>query len=323
MVRTNSWFGVWIRFGVNLIAFLPLIVKNINIEERKALIIYFLMQVLGSVLFLLGLTYFQSIFNELIAKKCRWLRLIIIFALSIKLGLFPFYSWVLKVVRNSRLIRIFLIFTLQKFGPLCIIGALNFSREINILLINLFIFSRIVGAIGGFNQSQIQLLLGYSSINHTGWMGFRFGLRINLLIFYFFIYSLLILFFIHSLYTISIIKVRRLVYIPICFIYFILSMLRIGGIPPLLGFFVKWIVVTSMIKENLVFWIALLITASLVILRYYLLYIIPYFLNIIIKKNEFNFYKIKWLYLCLRLNFLTILVFLFFSSILSIFTFQV
>ena len=71
---------------------------------------------------------------------------------------------------NSRLIRVFLIFTLQKFGPLYIIGTLNFLGGINILLISLFIFSRIVGAIGGFNQSQIQLLLGYSSINNLpGW----------------------------------------------------------------------------------------------------------------------------------------------------------
>ena len=83
-----------------------------------------------------------------------------------------------------------LLITVQKAAPLMLISCLI---EINALTLRTVLMSTIVGSIGGLNQTSIQNILTYSSINHTGWILIALTTSENLWLVYFTIYSTLAL----------------------------------------------------------------------------------------------------------------------------------
>jgi NADH:ubiquinone oxidoreductase subunit 2 (subunit N) len=129
----------------------------------------------------------------------------------------------------------------------------------------------VVGGVGGLNQTQLRPLLGYSSIGHIGWIliGGRCSKFIS--VFYFFIYFLIRfcvvwLFFYSSYYSLS--ARSSLFNFSFFGLFLFLGLfLSLGGVPPLTGFFPKWIVISIFPSPSLLLF---LLVGSLVNLYYYL-----------------------------------------------------
>ena len=153
--------------------------------------------------------------------------------------------------------------------------------------------SSLVGGVIGLNQSQIRVLLGYSSISHLGWIFICIRFSFNILVQYFLIYSVsnlgIILFIKNN--SIKIVNIKSYgklsSFIVFCFRVFFLSL---GGIPPFVGFYPKLIVVLECFLSHCWLYLLILILGSLVRMFYYLRIII----NLIIKSliggfdNEFS-----------------------------------
>lgn len=297
ILGSDDWFIIWIGLEINIFRFIVVIVNNNGIEIESC-IKYFFVQSLGSSLLLLRF-YNQRLYIEFINR----------IILRYKIGGGPFYFWFPIVCERIRWISCFYLITIQKIAPIILISI--FSRKVIWFLIFIRLF---IGIIGAFNQIKLKRLISYSSIHHIGWLLIRSFIRMGIWILYLVRYTYIILglFFIfikNEILTVSII--RR------CGdkIIFITGILSIGGIPPILGFFLKWWVFYNLIEVN--YFIILMMIIFSVVLAYIYLRLLYYFIIGEIYKNRWrNFYNF---YNYISLDFLYIIGIVIISFLLVIF----
>jgi len=143
---------------INLFSFIPLINQSDKFYETEGIVKYFLPQALGSGILLLSSFVFLS--NDFFVS-------ILFFRLLIKAGAAPFHYWVAPVTCCLSWPMVFILITWQKIGP--VFALRSFVNMIEGDMLCFFaVLGRLVGGFGGWNQTQIRPLLGYSSIGHTG-----------------------------------------------------------------------------------------------------------------------------------------------------------
>lgn len=154
--------------------------------------------------------------------------------LCYKIGGGPFYFWFPSICRRIRWWSCFYLITFQKLIPIILISL--FIRR---LIWVLRIIRLLVGVIGRINQVEIKQLIAFSSIHHIGWILLRFIVRDIFWIPYLFIYSIMILGWIIYLDNGVVNNVMDSVKFENKWII-LLVLLNLGGVPPLIGFFLKW-----------------------------------------------------------------------------------
>jgi len=311
LIRISSfnWLYVWIGLEINLISFIPLIISSsIDIETERRLK-YFLVQALGSGLLLFGSLVYINYPNCLILD---WMSVyIILFRLIIKLGIAPFHFWLPHVMSGIRWMSCMLLSIWQKVGPLFVLSSFIYYSSFYITLV--CCLRALVGGLGGINQTQIRVLLAYSSIGHMGWMFARIIYSFRLFLVYFLVYrliniSIILLIDFTSLKITNLIRVKGLrifIIIILCFLF-----LSLAGLPPFLGFFPKWMVIIKLIEDQIYVLRLVLIFGSLLNIYYYL----NIFFNIFINSffgTEVILYK--------RIFDIKIFLFMFFSLIRTFF----
>nr|ASY98119.1 NADH dehydrogenase subunit 2 [Hierodula multispina] len=267
----NSWLGAWMGLEINLLSFIPLLSSNKNMFSTEASLKYFLIQAIASstLLFLILLkTNIHEMFY--LTKISTWNDFIMI-PLLMKIAASPFHWWLPSVVEGLSWMNCFIILSIQKIAPLMLISYMLINNYfIQIVIIS----SALMGAIGGLNQISLRKILSYSSINHIGWMLTTMILGSNLWLLYFIIYT------INIISIMSLTAMINLSYISqsfnsmnnqkiIKFTLFI-AMLSLGGLPPFLGFFPKWIAIQFMAQNLMLFTSTILIMTSLLTLFYYM-----------------------------------------------------
>uniref|UniRef100_UPI0030024BCC NADH dehydrogenase subunit 2 n=1 Tax=Phyllothelys sinense TaxID=2908865 RepID=UPI0030024BCC len=267
----NSWMGAWIGLEINLLSFIPLLSSNKNIFSTESSLKYFLIQAIASSTFLF-LILLKINIHEMFyfTKMSTWNNLIMI-PLLMKIASAPFHWWLPSMVEGLTWTNCFIILSLQKIAPLMLISyMLTNSSFIQFIIIS----SAIMGAMGGLNQISLRKILSFSSINHISWMLTTMIMNTNLWFMYFTIYT------INILSIISISSTTNLSYITQTFnminqtkitkITLFISMLSLGGLPPFLGFFPKWITIFFMTQNSMIFTSMILIMSSLFTLFYYM-----------------------------------------------------
>jgi NADH-ubiquinone oxidoreductase chain 2 len=255
---------------VNLISFIPLISSQENIYTTEASLKYFIIQALASST-LLFLVMIKALSRQNIPLNGEMYEYAIMVPLLLKIGAAPTHWWFPRVMEGLRWTNCLLIITVQKAAPIILISYLI---KMNVLTSSFILASVIVGALGGINQTSLRKILTYSSINHTGWMLAASTGGDNLWVLYFIIYSLLTstVTTITKSFNISfinqVITANRKT--TIRFILFT-ALLSLGGLPPFIGFLPKWIVIQTIITNNLItFIMTTIVVISLVTLYYYL-----------------------------------------------------
>nr|YP_010598382.1 NADH dehydrogenase subunit 2 [Cilnia humeralis]UIX55326.1 NADH dehydrogenase subunit 2 [Cilnia humeralis] len=267
----NSWLGAWMGLEINLLSFIPLLSPNQNMLSTEASLKYFLVQAIASstLLFLILLkTNTHEIFY--FHKNSFWNNMLMI-PLLMKIACAPFHWWLPSVVEGLSWMNSFIIFTLQKIAPLILISYL---LENNNFIQFMIISSAFIGAIGGLNQISMRKILSFSSINHISWLLVNMILGSNLWFIYFLIYTINItsiisftalMNFTHITQTFNSLNNKKIIKFAI-----FISMLSLGGLPPFLGFFPKWITIQYMIQNWMYFTSMILILSSLLTLFYYI-----------------------------------------------------
>nr|QHN59872.1 NADH dehydrogenase subunit 2 [Branchinella kugenumaensis] len=221
MLSSESWLGLWMGLELNSLSFIPLI---INLSKETSLK-YFLVQSFGSVLFLMG------VFNPLIS-------IFSYFGLLLKAGVAPLHFWVLSVTKAMSWPILMLLLTLQKLGPLLGLALSEFSSILVIFL------SAVLGSLGGFIQSNLRMIISFSSIAHLSWLLINLS-STSLFFSYFTVYSVISIFLGLTFNKMKIFSISQmnLSQNAVSKMSMALSLLSLGGLPPLLGFFIKWMTI--------------------------------------------------------------------------------
>nr|UBA16533.1 NADH dehydrogenase subunit 2 [Celaenorrhinus victor] len=298
-ISANSWMGCWIGLEINLLSFIPLISNSNNLLSSEASLKYFLIQSIASINFL-----FSILLKMILLKNFEMnnlLSILINSSMMMKMGSAPFHFWFPNIIEGLSWLNCFILMSWQKITPMILLSYyLNKNFLILIMMIN-----SIIGAIGGINQTSLRKLLSFSSINNLGWMMFSILISENLWMLYFLTYSFLIMIMCFSFHIMNIYFINQLfIFNMNFFLKFLIfiNFLSLGGLPPFLGFFPKWIVINFMIMKKFYIISFIFIMMSLITLFFYI--------RVIYSCILFNYLKLKWFNIFIKNNYFSFIIFI-------------
>lgn len=300
-ISSSSWFIIWIGLEINLLSFIPLMINLNNLFSREAILKYFLTQTLASRTLLFSIIFYSFIFEfNLNYQFKRLLNILFCSSLLIKIGIAPFHFWFPNVIEGLNWINNIILITWQKIAPFIISSfCLN-----NYFLLTCVILSSFVGAIGGLNQTSLRKIIAYSSINHLRWIIIAILNNENLWKIYFIFYCFLSISIIFLFINFNLININQTYLIfnnkNFLKILIFIPLLSLGGLPPFLGFFPKWLIIDELINFNLIWLLLILICCTLITLYFYIRIcysslIFNHFIIIWNWKNFFNFKNLIFL----------------------------
>nr|SSW94032.1 NADH dehydrogenase subunit 2 [Meandrusa sciron aribbas] len=282
-ISANSWLGCWIGLEINLLSFIPLISNTKNLLSSEAALKYFLTQAIASINFL-----FSILIKMILLKNFEinnFMSIMINSTMLMKMGSTPFHFWFPNIVEGLSWFNCFILMSWQKISPMIL---LSYYININFLMM-IMTLNVIIGALGGINQTSLRKLMSFSSINNLGWMLAALLISENLWMFYLMLYSFLISIMCFLFHLLNVYFINQLFIINMNFlikISLLINFLSLGGLPPFLGFFPKWIIINFLINSKFIIILFIFIMMSLIILFFYI--------RIIYSTIMLNYFKMKW-----------------------------
>ena len=138
-----------------MLRFLP-ILMSIEISPLENSMKYFLIQRIGSIIFILSALILSFNYMTII-------ELLIVISLLIKLGAAPFHGWFVSLAKTININTIFILSTIQKVIPLIILRVINYWASI-IIAISIIRFLFIL--VRGITLLRFIKILALSRINN-------------------------------------------------------------------------------------------------------------------------------------------------------------
>nr|QNP09974.1 NADH dehydrogenase subunit 2 [Ochthebius yoshitomii] len=309
-ISSYSWLGMWMGLEINLLSIIPLMTNPKNMMNNEAALKYFITQALASTIFLFTIIVLSS---NIFKSWEQSFNLIFNSSLLTKMGAAPFHFWFPEVMEGLNWSNCLLLLTWQKIAPMILIMYNNMMMFFSIIIM----FSMMISGIMGINQLSLRKILAYSSINHIGWMLSSMMFMESIWMIYFIIYSLISINIIMILKKFNIFLLKQIFNVmnnnPMFKMFFIMNFLSLGGLPPFLGFFPKWITIQMMIENKLIILSIIMVIMTLMTLYFYIRIT---FSTLMINMNEMNYhYKQKNNWMLNILNFLSLIGLLFVTLI--------
>nr|AXI98545.1 NADH dehydrogenase subunit 2 [Pseudoniphargus cupicola] len=282
-ISSNSWLFGWMGLEMNLLSFIPIILKKLNKYSTEVAIKYFLIQAISSVYLLFFFLFMKS-----------FLIITIMLALMLKMAAAPFHQWLPSMADGLSWPSLFILLILQKVNPLILLSFLMKPSELVFMLQVFIVSSALIGSVGGLTHSSLRKILAFSSISHMSWLLASFLISNWAWFNYFFIYSLILMSLILSLnstetFTVNDLLLKNKTYISLLIS---ISIMSIGGLPPFSGFVPKFIVIQSLLYDNLFFILFFLLLGTFISLFFYA----RMFLAVLLLKNSYNLQNFSYSY---------------------------
>nr|YP_001023764.1 NADH dehydrogenase subunit 2 [Phacochoerus africanus]ABD49694.1 NADH dehydrogenase subunit 2 [Phacochoerus africanus] len=272
---SSHWLLIWMGFEMNLLAITPVLMKNFNPRAMEAATKYFLTQATASMMLMMAI-----IINLLYSGQWTITKMfnptammIMTMALAMKLGLSPFHFWVPEVTQGISLQAGLLLLTWQKLAPLSVLCQISQSINPNLML-TMAMLSILVGGWGGLNQTQLRKIMAYSSIAHMGWMTavlpYNTTMTILNLLIYITMTLAMFMLLIHNSTTTILSLSHTWNKTPIITSLMMMTLLSMGGLPPLSGFMPKWMIIQEMTKNESIIMPTLMAMTALLNLYFYM-----------------------------------------------------
>nr|ALQ12060.1 NADH dehydrogenase subunit 2 [Aquarius elongatus] len=288
VLSSENWFSMWMGLEINMLSFIPLMEESKKYKSSESKMMYFLIQSLSSIVFLFMIIMNpMMMMNEMFTEKIN--TIIITMTMMMKMGVAPMHMWFINIMEKISWNNCLILMSWQKIAPMFILSNIQNNNTI----INMCaIMSSVIGAIGGINQTSMQKIMAFSSVNHLGWMIICLNFDNEMWMKYLIIYSIMITTMTMTFNKNSINFINQMnmntknnmekMNIMIMF-------LSLGGLPPFIGFLPKWIVIQSMINEGSMTTIMILMFTSMITLFYYMRMMSP----MIMSFNIMNKWNIK------------------------------
>nr|BAB62773.1 NADH dehydrogenase subunit 2 [Pronodularia japanensis] len=258
VLSSSNWLMTWMGLEINMLGFIPLMFLKETTNESETAMKYLVPQSLGSTVFIASAT---------ISLHLESLQSLMSIAMCLKLGAAPFHFWFPPVMAGLPLLPAFMLLTWQKIAPVFAIASFTSTPTPTF-------FSgknqSTMGGVGGLNQTDIRLTANLflnrtHSLNAAGIDSSAPVLPIYVMAY------ILINFSIYTTLTTPSTKSHSQLlatHSPNNSLLLALSILSLGGLPPLTGFIMKLLVIKCTQASLSV--ILTLILGALVSLFYYL-----------------------------------------------------
>nr|ABW04260.1 NADH dehydrogenase subunit 2 [Gambelia wislizenii]ABW04262.1 NADH dehydrogenase subunit 2 [Gambelia wislizenii] len=277
IITTSShhWLLAWIGLEINTLAIIPIISKQHHPRSTEAATKYFLTQAAASALIL-----FSSTINawdtgtwNILSMTNQQANILLTAALAMKLGLAPMHFWLPEVLQGSTMKTALIISTWQKLAPMALM-YLTINNLSPTILLMMGLLSTTIGGWGGLNQTQLRKIMAYSSIAHLGWIAAIGPMMTNIMTLNLVIYITMTT----SMFSMLLMTQSKTIQdttmswtsSPTATITMMLTLLSLGGLPPLSGFMPKWLILEELTTQNLAPMATLLAITSLLSLFFYL-----------------------------------------------------
>nr|UAV88341.1 NADH dehydrogenase subunit 2 [Camelidae sp. PDM-2021] len=272
---SSHWLFIWIGFEMNMLAIIPILMKNFSPRSMEASTKYFLTQATASMLLMLGVIINLMYSGQWTTTKIfnQTSSIMITTALTMKLGLAPFHFWVPEVTQGIPLASGLILLTWQKLAPLSVLYQIAPSINSNMLL-TMSILSIMIGGWGGLNQTQLRKIMAYSSIGHMGWMTAVMVYNPTMTMLYLLVYltmtiTMFMLFMINSTTTLLSLS-QTWNKTPVITTLILTVMMSMGGLPPLSGFAPKWMIIQELTKNDSIILPTMMAMMALLNLYFYM-----------------------------------------------------
>nr|ADU54939.1 NADH dehydrogenase subunit 2 [Dosidicus gigas] len=268
-LSSSHWLTMWMGLEINLMGFLALMnIKGKTLEAEASMKYFIIQSMSSSILIISSVLMYNNTLSWYSMFTDSTFSLMIILSLVLKLGGAPLHFWMPSIAKQMSWSILFMMLTWQKLAPLLMLSLVN-SNLMVVMLISMA--STIVGSVMALNQTNIQLIMTYSSISHLGWMLSMITINSSLTMMYFFNYIMISMPLMnmlsmtlgnHLFMLTQQTKMNNM--IPISLI------LSLGGLPPLLGFMSKLIILISLIEMKLMMLAMFMFVGTLISLYFYL-----------------------------------------------------
>nr|YP_010925398.1 NADH dehydrogenase subunit 2 [Figulus punctatus]WKD83634.1 NADH dehydrogenase subunit 2 [Figulus punctatus] len=269
-ISSSSWLGMWMGLEINLLSFIPLAKGKNNKYSTEAALKYFITQAMASTIFLFSIISLQSLSLSLESTKTA-LIFVLNSSILLKMGAAPFHFWFPEVMEGLSWTSGMILLTWQKIAPMVIFIYTNKSTMLSSFVITACM---LVSGIMGQNQLSLKKVMAYSSINHIGWMIAASFYAESIWLFYFSIYSIISINIMLTFKTLNVFFMKQLFVSHLnnstLKLLVVTNFLSLGGLPPFLGFFPKWLTIQTLSEKSLDLLATTMIVATLMTLFFYM-----------------------------------------------------
>nr|BAF43954.1 NADH dehydrogenase subunit 2 [Takydromus tachydromoides]BBA31825.1 NADH dehydrogenase subunit 2 [Takydromus tachydromoides] len=269
------WFLAWVGLEINTLAAIPILAKQHHPRATEASTKYFIIQATASSIIL-----FSSIFNawytgiwDITQLSTHPAPTLLALALIMKLGLAPLHFWLPEVMQGTDMITALIIATSQKLPPMILLYMTS-NQLPGLILLLVAVISTLIGGWSGLNQTQLRKIMAFSSIGHLGWMAAVSTTSKELLLLTLIIYLLMTTSMFSMLINSTAKTIKDLGTLwnlsPALSTIMMLTLLALGGLPPLSGFLPKWLILQELTTNHLIPTATLIAMASLLSLMFYM-----------------------------------------------------
>nr|ABQ86180.1 NADH dehydrogenase subunit 2 [Mammut americanum]QLF99476.1 NADH dehydrogenase subunit 2 [Mammut americanum]QLF99528.1 NADH dehydrogenase subunit 2 [Mammut americanum]QLF99541.1 NADH dehydrogenase subunit 2 [Mammut americanum]QLF99554.1 NADH dehydrogenase subunit 2 [Mammut americanum] len=293
---SSHWLTAWMGLEMNMLTMIPILTKTTNPRSTEAATKYFMTQTMASMTLMMAFTINLMYSGQWSIMKMTnpMASTMALMALMTKLGMAPFHFWVPEVTQGIALTSGMILLTWQKLAPLSLLYQMATYANTNLICLS-GLLSILIGGWGGLNQTQLRKILAYSSISHMGWMLIILIFNPTLTLLNLTIYVLLtlsIFMILANTFTTSMASLTLMWNkTPAMAIMLMITLLSLGGLPPLSGFMPKWLMIHELTKNNSIIMPLSMAIASLLNMYFYMRLIYSSSLTILPSTNNM---KMTW-----------------------------
>nr|QTT61389.1 NADH dehydrogenase subunit 2 [Cyrtodactylus sp. MMT-2020] len=272
-MSSNHWLLAWLGLELNTLSALPMIIKTHHPRATEATTKYFLIQATAAAMILLaGIMNTWQTGQWHISHITPVPALLTTTALMLKLGLTPLHLWYPQVLQGVTMNTAMVISTWQKIAPLTLLYLTHHTLN-HTLLLTMGLMSAMIGGWAGLNQTQTRTILAFSSIAHMGWLLTAVALSPNLTTLTLMLYMTTTI----ATFTPTATMTKTITDLgttwplsPPALTATLITLMSLGGLPPLTGFMPKWLILKDLSSTGLILLATLILLASLPSLFFYI-----------------------------------------------------
>nr|AHL68968.1 NADH dehydrogenase subunit 2 [Hemiphyllodactylus titiwangsaensis]AHL68969.1 NADH dehydrogenase subunit 2 [Hemiphyllodactylus titiwangsaensis]AHL68970.1 NADH dehydrogenase subunit 2 [Hemiphyllodactylus titiwangsaensis] len=274
-MSSHHWLLAWLGLELNTLSILPLIMKSHHPRSTEATTKYFIIQTTAAalILFAAALSALQTGHWSIITNPCPQTTAIVTAALMLKLGVAPAHLWYPEILQGTTMNMALVISTWQKIAPITLL-VLMYNHLPTLMLLITSLISTLIGGWTGLNQTQTRKIMAFSSIAHMGWLMAALTISPALATLTMLLYITMTAALFTSMNTTTTKTLTDTgtswANSPTLLTLTMLSLMSLGGLPPLSGFIPKLLILNELMTKELLSLGALLALASLPSLFFYI-----------------------------------------------------